>query len=245
MEDDNATKVLWLYGHPDSDSLNHQLMETASRMLRRHAEVTVVDLYELGWNPVLDAAELSAARRSAPEVVAQQHLLRECDLLILQFPLWWHGMPAIVKGWFDRVFSLGFAYGIKHPDTGRTLKYGDGGLTGRRALTIVTAGDRRPSFEPRGINGDIELLLFPLLHGTLWYSGMAALRPHLIAGTDVPGWNGADEECRRLLDRLDTVFDEEPIRYRALDSGDYRADRTLAPVHAREREGLAMHIDAE
>lgn len=245
VADNNATRVLWVHGHPESDSLNHQLMETASRNLRCRAEVTVVDLYELGWNPVLDSGELSGTGGPAPEVVAQQHLLRECDLLIVQFPLWWHGMPAIVKGWFDRVFSLGFAYGIKHPETGRTLKYGDGGLAGRRALTIVTAGDRQSSFDPRGINGDIELLLFPLLHGTLWYSGISALRPHLIAGTDVPGWSGADDECRRLLDRLDTVFDEEPIRYRALESGDYCPDRTLAPEHAWESEGLAMHIRAD
>ena len=68
------------------------------------------------------------------------------------------------------------------------------------------------------------------------------MRPHLVAGTDVPGWSGADDECRRLLSRLDTVFDEEPIRYRALESGDYCPDRTLAPEHARESEGLAMHV---
>jgi NAD(P)H dehydrogenase (quinone) len=237
-----ASKVLWITGHPKTDSLNHQLMKEGSRFLGRHAEVTVVDLYELGWNPVLDPEELDRASLASADVIAQQRLLREADILIVQFPMWWHSMPAIVKGWFDRVFAHGFAFGIKDPATGRTLKYGDGGLAGRRALTIVTAGDRSESFGPRGINGDIELLLFPLLHGTFWYSGMAALRPHLIAGTDVPGWNGAEYEKSRLIDRLGSLDCEMPIPYRSLASGDYREDRTLHTSHATGELGLDLHI---
>ena len=50
------------------------------------------------------------------------------DLLVLQFPLWWYGVPAILKGWVDRVFESGFAYDVPDPDTGRPRKYGAGGL---------------------------------------------------------------------------------------------------------------------
>lgn len=236
-----ASNVLWLYGHPSSDSLNHQLMQSGSEILRRHADVTVVDLYELGWNPVLDPTELDP-RVVFNDVAEQQQLMRDADLLVVQFPLWWNGMPAILKGWFDRVFAKGFAFGIKDPDTGRTLKMGDGGLVGRHALTIVTAGDGPSTFAPRGLNGDIELLLFPLLHGTFWYSGIAPLEPHLIAGTDQPGWNGASDEFTRLATRLDRIPGEAPIPYRSLASGDYGNDRILDPAIAPSETGPSIHL---
>ncbi|MEU4685556.1 NAD(P)H-dependent oxidoreductase [Streptomyces xinghaiensis] len=69
------------------------------------------------------------------------------------------------------VFVKGFAYGVKDPaDGGRTLRFGDGGLTGRRAMAVVTTGGAAPAFGPRGINGDLDSLLFP--HGTFWYTGV-------------------------------------------------------------------------
>lgn len=215
-------------------------MQEGSQTLGRHADVAVVGLHELGWNPVLGADELAGA--TPADVAEQQQLVRDADLLVVQFPMWWHAMPAIVKGWFDRVFAKGFAFGIKDPQTGQTLKMGDGGLVGKRALTIVTAGDRPSSFAPRGINGDIELLLFSLLHGTFWYSGIAPLKPHLIAGTDQPCWAGVDAEHRRLADRLRGVFEEPPIPYRTLASGDYGADRVLDPGIAPCESGPAIHV---
>ncbi|WP_304503179.1 NAD(P)H-dependent oxidoreductase [Alicyclobacillus sp. SO9] len=62
------------------------------------------------------------------------------DALILQFPLWWFGMPAILKGWIDRVFAYGLAYGYR--GEGNRYRYGDGGLSGKRAILSVTVGDR-------------------------------------------------------------------------------------------------------
>ncbi|MFD0427747.1 NAD(P)H-dependent oxidoreductase [Streptomyces zhihengii] len=107
----------------------------------------------MGWDPVVTAAdypdhtgrlivadashEALASGRIAPEVRAEQEKLLRADALVVQFPLWWYGPPAILKGWFDRVLVKGLGYG-----TGE--RYGAGALAGKRALTVVTAGARAP-----------------------------------------------------------------------------------------------------
>lgn len=108
----------------------------------------VSDLYAMGWNPVVDAADyahdpaerflVAAAAKKAhgagalsADIRAEQEKLDRADALVVQFPLWWFGMPAILKGWFDRVFVQGYAYGLSAPD-GRPLGYGEGFLSGRR-----------------------------------------------------------------------------------------------------------------
>lgn len=234
-------RALWVFAHPATDSLNRSLATDGITTLSATHDVTLVDLYADGWDPVLrDAGHENGGTlgerlrnrqlegNQPADVAAQQALLRDVDLLVVQFPLWWYSLPAILKGWIDRVFANGFAFGIKD-EHGTTLKYGDGNLQGKRALAIVTAGDRPTAFNATGINGHIEWLLFPLLHGTFWYTGMSPLHPHLIAGADRPGWDNFTEQRSRLADRLAHISTEEPIRYRPLSSGDYDANRTLIP----------------
>lgn len=82
--------------------------------------------------------------------MAEQDKLRDAELVVFQFPLWWYGPPAILKGWFDRVLVSGYAFGLVDPATGRVRKFGDGGPAGRRALAVVTAGDRPGALGERG-----------------------------------------------------------------------------------------------
>jgi NAD(P)H dehydrogenase (quinone) len=251
--------ALWVYAHPAHRSLNAELYRAGTAALAATHTVTTSDLYAQDWDPRLSQRDVACTPDTGetfgeltrttylagdlPEDVrAEQAKLAEADLLVLQFPLWWYGMPAILKGWFDRVFVNGFAFGVHDPDTGRTLKYGEGGLAGRRALVITTAGDRATSFLPRGLNGDLESLLFPLLHGTLWYAGIAPLRPHLVSGTDRPDWTGYADEVHRLTSRLTTVADEEPIPYRRMRDGDYDTDRVLHPHILPDRNDLGVHL---
>ncbi|MFI9389100.1 NAD(P)H-dependent oxidoreductase [Kutzneria sp. NPDC052558] len=251
-------KALWVYAHPTEHSLNADLFKLGTEALSGTHTVRTSDLYAQGWDPRLSlrdvgdfadpattfgeqTREAALAGGLPADVRAEQAKLAEADLLVLQFPLWWYGMPAMLKGWFDRVFTNGFAYGVRDPETGDTLKYGDGGLAGRRALVITTAGDRPSSFTPRGLNGDLESLLFPLLHGTLWYTGIAPLRPHLLGGTDYPSWRGYTEEIGRLRARLATVAEESPIPYRRLRDGDYDADNVLRRDILPGRHDLGVH----
>jgi NAD(P)H dehydrogenase (quinone) len=254
--------ILWIFAHPEPRSLNGALRDHGLRTLRRLGHATrQSDLYAMGWDPVVRAADYGhdprhrlnvgrasehahATGRLAPDIQAEQDKLAWADALVVQFPLWWFGMPAILKGWFDRVFVQGFAFGITDA-AGRTLRYGDGGLTGKRALTIVTAGARPSGLTGRGVHGPTEELLFPLLHGTFWYTGISPLRPLMIPGADRMTPQGLARHTTRLQERLRTLPAEEPLPYRREHGGDYDADLLLRPELAPGRTGLAVALDGE
>lgn len=155
--------------------------------------------------------------------------------------VWWYGPPAILKGWIDRVFEAGFAYDVIDPATGRARKYGDGGLVGRRALTVVTAGDRPGSLGPRGISGSIEDVLWPLLHGTYWYTGMLPLAPHLITRARDLTPHDVVRADADLVRRLRGVAEEQPIAYLPLDEEHYDHSIRLRDHVAPHAQGNAAH----
>ncbi|GAA4718812.1 NAD(P)H-dependent oxidoreductase [Isoptericola chiayiensis] len=250
-------KALIVSAAPSGRALTADLTATAASTLRAHGhDVDVLDLVRLGWDPVVGPAdygvdELTApigahARCAAadgllaPEVSRHQALLRRADLLVLVFPLWWAGMPAVLKGWVDRVFTEGFAYGLRDAD-GNPRKYGDGALAGRRGLVVTTAGDRPSSFGARGVNGHIEDLLFPINHGIFWYTGIAPLAPLTLLGVDAPTWGGVEDARGRVRRRFAGIETERPLAYRRL-LEDYDGDRELHARLAPGRGDLAIHL---
>ncbi|MFI0352025.1 NAD(P)H-dependent oxidoreductase [Actinomadura sp. 9N407] len=250
--------VLWVFAHPEPRSLNgalrsHGLSELAAAGHR----IRESDLYAMGWNPVVGPGDfghdprerlLVGARSEhahatgglSADIRAEQDKIAWADAVVLQFPLWWHGMPAILKGWFDRVFVQGFAFGVTGPG-GRTLRYGEGDLAGKRALAVVTAGARGSGLAERGLHGDIQQLLFPLLHGTLFYTGMQVLPPLLVPGADRLTASGGEAAAARLRERLRTLDTAEPIAYRPETGGDYGDDLILRPHLEPGRTGLDVH----
>ncbi|MGH3365997.1 MAG: NAD(P)H-dependent oxidoreductase [Nocardioidaceae bacterium] len=229
--------ALWVLAHPKADSLNARLRDLGTATLQgRGWQVEESDLYRDGWNPIL-------VDEGGSDVAAEQAKLGRADLVVLQFPLWWYGMPAILKGWVDRVFQSGFAFDVPDPTTGRARKYGDGGLVGRRALALVTAGDRPGSLEPRGISGSIEDVLWPLLHGTFWYTGMEALRPHLIPQARGLRSDRLTDIEADLAHRLHHVMDEPALPYLPMDNAHYDHAIRLLPHIAPDHTGNQAHLD--
>ncbi|QHC26446.1 NAD(P)H-dependent oxidoreductase [Streptomyces sp. GS7] len=241
-------KVLWLFAHPDHRSLSGSLKAEGLRTLEAHGhQHRVSDLYAMKWNPLVDAADYGthdpadrlhiadaserahAAGRLSPDIVAEQEKVTWADTLVVQFPLWWYGMPAILKGWFDRVFIKGFAFGLTDPATGRSRRYGDGPLTGKRAMVVVTAGARAATLGPRGVSGDLNDLLFPLQHGTFWYTGMSVAPPLLIPSADRTTPDAYETAATRLRDRLLTLPTTDPLPFRHQNTGDYDDDLLLHP----------------
>lgn len=200
--------------------------------------VDEIDLYREGFNPLL-------VERGEADVRRHQDRLREADLLVVQFPLWWYSVPAILKGWIDRVFESGFAFDVPDPETGKPLKYGKGGLVGKRALTIVTAGDRAATLGPRGISGHIEDVLWPLLHGTFWYTGMDPLRPHLITDTDTIDAQVMARIEADLRVRLEGVMTEPRIGYLPMSDEHYDHGIKLHDRVAPGDDGLSAHRDGQ
>ncbi|MFJ9849083.1 NAD(P)H-dependent oxidoreductase [Streptomyces sp. NPDC101150] len=255
-------KVLWLFAHPDQRSLSGALKTEGLRTLDAHGHRhRVSDLYAMGWNPLVNPADYAhdpadrlligdASERAyvhghlSPDIRAEQQKLTWADTLVIQFPLWWYGMPAILKGWFDRVFVKGFAFGITDPATGRPQRYGDGKLAGKRALVIVTAGARAATLGPRGVNGELNDLLFPLQHGTLWYTGISVVPPLLIPGADRTTPEAYETATTRLRDRLLTLPTTTPLPFRRQNTGDYDDDLLLHPHLTPPHPGPTAHYTA-
>jgi len=167
-------------------------------------------------------------------------------MLILQFPLWWFTMPAILKGWVDRVYSYGFAYGVgEHNDKRWGDRYGEGTLAGKRAMLIVTAGGSEEHYFARGINGPIEDLLFPINHGILHYPGYEVLPSFVIYQTDRLDEADFDRAAEQLGERMRTIETTPPIPYRQQNGGDY----LIPTMELRQglgdpgTDGFKLHLD--
>ncbi|GAB4085612.1 NAD(P)H-dependent oxidoreductase [Myceligenerans cantabricum] len=242
-------RILWVLAHPEPASLNARLRDAVVPRLRELGHTLVEsDLYRMAFDPVLTTADVvgeppapgtpvSDWQRTAydegrlsADLRAEQAKLRDADLIVLQFPLWWYGVPAILKGWIDRTMVNGFAFGLVDPGTGHVRKYGDGGLAGRRGLAVVSAGDRAGALGPRGVSGHVDDVLWPLLHGTFHYTGTAPLAAHLLSS--VHHWPEGQfrREVERLVDRVHHAETESPIPYRTLAGGDYGPDHALRPA---------------
>ncbi|MFF5971361.1 NAD(P)H-dependent oxidoreductase [Streptomyces sp. NPDC012769] len=256
MQQNASKNVLVVSAHPEPRSLNAALTDFAVDHLRAAGrQVRVSDLYAMKWKAGVDADDFpdhpaderldvlagqeraTLAGRLTADVAAEQEKLLWSDALVLQFPMWWFSVPAILKGWIDRVFTNGFAYGPSVPPP-----YSEGALGGRRALLSTTVGARETAFSDRGIHGDLESVLHPLQHGLLWFAGIQPLEPFAVYGTvDLPEerFAAAKEAYAR---RLDALFTAAPVPYRSLTGGDYdHAMRLLPGREAPGTRGLDLH----
>ena len=184
--------VLIVYAHPEPKSFNAAMKELAVATLREAGhEVAVSDLYAMEFSPVTGEGDFTGERADrhvlnipreqtkafaagtlAPDILAEQAKLERADLVVLQFPVWWFGMPAIMKGWADRVFARGFAY-----LPGR--KYDTGMFKGKTAMVAATTGTSADTYAPDGVDGDILTVLWPIHNGLLRYSGFDVLPPYV------------------------------------------------------------------
>lgn len=252
-------KVLWVYAHPEPRSLNGALRDEGLRTLRELGhQVRESDLYAMRWNPVLDGDDyghdpcerlyiLTESQRAyesgtlSADIRTEQDKLTWADTLILQFPMWWFGPPAILKGWIDRLFVQGFAQGVIDPQTGRMLRYGNGGLAGKRAMLVTTVGGREASTGTRGIHGDLGEILFPLQHGTLWYTGISVVPPFVVHDSNQVSDAEYKDTVSKLQRRLLALPTADPIPFRHQNGGDYDSNLVLRPELAPNDSGLRVH----
>lgn len=255
----NSKKILIVHAHPEPTSVTHQLAALSATVLRAQGhEVMESDLYAMGWKAVFDGDDfptrsnqerLSFIEESGyafahgcqtPDVDAEQRKILAADAVILHFPLWWFSMPAIMKGWIDRVWAFGLAYGYR--GAGNAHRYGDGGFAGKRALLAVSVGGPQQDYSPRGINGPLEQLLFPITHGTLFFPGMQVLPTFAVYGTGQVDRQYMAEAQAAWRTRVERLFDDEPIAFRAQNGGDYPDRHVLADHVAPDQVGLTAHI---
>jgi NAD(P)H dehydrogenase (quinone) len=199
-----------VYVHPEPRSFVAALRDTVRDQLTAQGwEVTLSDLYASGFDPVargsdfparenpdylsyaLEQRHALAVDRLAPDIRREVDAVRRADLLVLVFPIFWFSVPALLKGWIDRVFLSGAFYGGKRI-------YAKGGMAGKRALIVASLGGREHMFGPGALHGELNGMLRPLWQGTLGYCGFSVLQPFF--AHHVPY---LDADARgALLDRL-------------------------------------------
>ncbi|XP_061622262.1 NAD(P)H dehydrogenase [quinone] 1-like isoform X2 [Phyllopteryx taeniolatus] len=113
--------------------------------------------------------------RLSEDIVAEQRKVEKAELIIFQFPLYWFSVPAIMKGWMDRVLTQGFAFSLEK-------MYNNGIFKDKKAMLSFTTGATESMFRPDGINGDINVALWPLQNGTLHFCGFQVLAPQIFWG---------------------------------------------------------------
>ncbi|QEE30219.1 NAD(P)H-dependent oxidoreductase [Terriglobus albidus] len=254
-------KYFIVYAHPEPLSLSGHLKNRAVAALEIAGhEVIVSDLYAMGWKAVYDAKDFPERKDSGPlnydkasgeayktgtqaaDIADEQRKLLWADVVILQFPMWWYGMPAILKGWVDRVYAYGFAYGVGVHGGGRWGdRFGEGTLKGRRSMIAMTVGGRMAHYGPRGVNGTIDDLLWPIQHGVLFYPGMDIVPPAVFYEVGHASAEAVEAMTQTYVERVLSAPFVDPIPFRPQNGGDYDDVQVLKPHLDSGASGHALH----
>jgi NAD(P)H dehydrogenase (quinone) len=208
-----GVKALLIHAHSEGDSFVTAMRDRIERTLvDGGAGVVHSDLHAMGFNPVLSAADFGeraapdhltyaleqrhgfANRTLAPDILTEVDKVLAADLLVFTFPLYWFDVPAILKGWIERVFLSGPFYGGKRV-------YGRGGLVGKRAFAAFSLGGRAHMFGPGALHGELTMgMMRSFFQGTLGYVGLSVHDPFI--AHHVPY---VDDAARRAM--LDDLAD--------------------------------------
>jgi NAD(P)H dehydrogenase (quinone) len=199
------------------------------------------------FDPSRDSKHAFEKGTQSKDIAIEQDKLLWADAVILQFPLWWFSMPAILKGWVERVYAYGFAYGVgEHSDARWGDRYGEGTMAGKRAMLVVTTGGWESHYGSRGINGPIDDILFPIQHGILYYPGFDVLPPFVVYRTSRIDKGGFSKTCEALGKRLDDLWKTTPIPFHRQNAGAYDfPELTLRSDIAPNQRGFGAHIARE
>jgi len=248
--------VLIVFAHPEPDSFAGAMKNLAVETLTAEGHTVVVsDLYTEGFQAAAGPADVTnrlnperfdlgpeqafAAKEGcfSDEIQGEIDRLFEADFLILQFPMWWFSMPAIMKGWIDRVFAFGVTY-----DFGQT--WDKGILQGRRAMLSFTTGAPEGVFAPDGRSGDLERVLWPIHGGVLALCGYEVLPP--FNGYAVPwiGDEGRQATLERYRQRLIGIENDSPLFFHKLEDfgEDHRMKPDVEPATPAQHRGPRKHL---
>jgi putative NADPH-quinone reductase len=214
-------KVLIVLAHPEPKSFNTAIYNSTIALLEKQGhEVKTSSLYAMKFNPVSDRKNFTAVKDAsflklqleevyaaetggfADDINEEQEKVAWCDLMIWQFPLWWFALPAILKGWVDRVFAMGRFYG-----SGKF--YEEGMCKGKKALLSTTTGGPVDAYLKDGFNGDINTMLKPIHRGILEFSGFTVLAPQINYSVAHLTDSERKAQIENWNNRLQNIFEEE------------------------------------
>ncbi|OAH59611.1 MULTISPECIES: NAD(P)H-dependent oxidoreductase [Bacillaceae] len=144
---------LIVYAHPYADSFNHAILETTVQALKKNShEVVVRDLYALDFYPVLKPEDTAAmkAGKTPKDIKTEQEFITQADVITFIYPIWWTGLPAILKGYVDRVFAYDFAYSADEKGNVQLL-------TGKKGFIINTHDYSNEVYDEMGMTAGLKV----------------------------------------------------------------------------------------
>lgn len=177
---------LVVYAHPNPASFCHALKDAVvETLVAQQRSVVVRDLYQLGFQPVLSGDDFAAfqAGNLPVDIGVEQEQVAAAELIVFIYPVWWAGLPAMLKGYIDRVYAHGFAYRV---EAGQVIPL----LGDKRVVLISTTGN---STEAYTANGMLAAMQKTADQGIFQFCGMEVTE-HLFLGA-VPYVDTATREA--------------------------------------------------
>lgn len=184
-------KILYCYAHPNEKSFNALLKTVALDAFEKNkVDVLVSDLYATSFSAAASWSDFTSdvsnetqyflAQQSAfqqqalsEDIMQEIEKIKSADHLIFQFPLWWFSVPAILKGWLDRVLIKGFTY-----DAGKIFEHGL--LQGKTASLVVTTQSPEAAYQMDGVHHATIDVFLKHIHHTLHFVGIKTLDPFVV-----------------------------------------------------------------
>jgi NAD(P)H dehydrogenase (quinone) len=150
--------ILLIYCHPSKKSYTFEVLEHLKKAIAaQNWNLEISDLYAMNFQSDMSEQEYERegfAKTDLPipkDVQAEHQKIAIADCIIFLYPVWWSDCPAKLKGWFDRVYAVGYAYGYK-PDLPKmkTIKHG---------LVICTAGHSNEFLTEIGIAQSMQTIM--------------------------------------------------------------------------------------
>lgn len=181
--------ILTVLDHPNPQSFSAAIAQSFMSGAKSAGHTTeLADLHAEGFTPTWSLADAApeAHPNGGQDIAAEHQRIERADAICLVFPLYWWGMPAMMKGWVDRVWSWGWAYNqLDDPNTSLQRP--------RSGLLLVPAGARSDEIEAKGYRAAMETAW---IDGTFGYFGLSPRRLDLLCGS-----TGSDARRAELLNR--------------------------------------------
>jgi len=213
--------VLVISAHDDTKSFVAAMHNTALGVFERtQNKVLVSDLYAQSFNPVASTLDFKTSSGThanymfeqqravntgsgfSPDLQSEMDKVAKADFIVIHFPLWWSGPPAILKGWFERVLAMGFAWNAQN-------RYAKGLMKGKKVLLSVSVGDPESFYSSDGMHkATVDQHLYGLTHSTLAFCGFDVIKPFIISNVTAASQEELDtnlESYRLMLQSIEST----------------------------------------
>lgn len=189
-------KHLIIYCHPNPKSFNAAILDIYTKALQgKGHDVRIRDLYQMKFSPVLTAADFEAMHKGAvlPDVKTEQDHIRWAEIITFIYPIWWSGMPALDRGYVDRVLSEGFAYQLG-PEGLKTY------LNDKKVVLINTMGALESEYEKTGM---LKSIRQTTVEGIFEFCGMKVIRHQYFGAVTLV----SDSDRKAMLEKVKKLAD--------------------------------------